>query len=113
MNKTLIINKIDNVAVALRDLKKGEIYEGVSLLEDIPCGHKFALIDIKENENIIKYGYPIGHAKTNILKGSHVHVMNTKTNLGDELSYEYHPQFVENKYKDEKKLIKVGLFIKD
>lgn len=107
MNKTLIINKIDNVAVALRDLKKGEIYEGVSLLEDIPCGHKFALIDIKENENIIKYGYPIGHAKQFILKGTHVHVVNTKTNLGDELTYLYHPQFVENKYKDENVTVNV------
>ena len=102
MNKTLIINKIDNVAVALRDLKKGEVYEGVSLIEDIPCGHKFALTDIKENENIIKYGYPIGHAKQFILKGSHVHVKNTKTNLGEELTYTYTQKVVKEKKKGER-----------
>lgn len=101
MNKTLIINKTDNVAVALTDLKKGEVHNGVTLLEDIPCAHKFALIDICENENVIKYGYPIGHAIKNILKGSHVHVQNTKTNLGEQLKYTYTPNFVDNIFKDE------------
>ena len=68
MNKTLLINKIDNVAVALTDLKQGETYENTLLIEDIPVGHKFALKDIEENENIVKYGYPIGHATQKILK---------------------------------------------
>ena len=102
MNKTLLINKIDNVAVALTNLSKGETYEGVLLIEDIPVGHKFALKDINENEDVIKYGYPIGHATQKILKGSHVHIQNTKTNLGDELSYSYTQKFVENKYKYDK-----------
>ena len=56
MNKTLIINKIDNVAVALTSLNKGETYEDITLIDDIPVGHKFALIDINENEDVIKYG---------------------------------------------------------
>ena len=50
MNKTLIINKIDNVAVALTSLNKGETYEGVLLIDNIPVGHKFALCDINENK---------------------------------------------------------------
>ena len=107
MNKTLIINKLDNVAVALTNLNKDEVYEGVTLIEDIPCGHKFALKDISENSNVIKYGYPIGHATKNILKGSHVHVSNTKTNLSGELQYSYHPQFVKNKYQNENVKVKV------
>ena len=107
MNKTLLINKIDNVAVALTNLSKGETYEGTLLIEDIPVGHKFALKDINENEDVIKYGYPIGHATQKILKGSHVHVQNTKTNLGDELSYSYTQKFVENKYKDDNIKVKV------
>ena len=107
MNKTLIINKIDNVAVALTSLNKGETYEGVLLIDDIPVGHKFALCDINENEDVIKYGYPIGHATQKILKGSHVHVNNVKTNLGDELSYSYTQKFVENKYKNENILVNV------
>lgn len=107
MNKTLIINKKDNVAVALKDLHLGEVYNGVTLLSDIPCGHKFALCDIKENENIIKYGYPIGHALLDIKKGSHVHVTNTKTNLSGELNYSYKPNFIEQTFKDENILVNV------
>ena len=41
--KTIIINPLDNVAVALCDLKKGEVHEGVTLIEDITKGHKFTL----------------------------------------------------------------------
>ena len=52
--KTIIINALDNVAVALCDLKKGEKYEGVTLKSDVTKGHKFALKSIKQGENIIK-----------------------------------------------------------
>ena len=38
----------DNVAVALVDLKAGTEACGVTLLEDIPAGHKFALKQIAE-----------------------------------------------------------------
>lgn len=87
----LHINEKDTVCVALHDLKKGEIVNGVTLLEDIKTAHKFALCDIKKGENIIKYGYPIGHATCDIKKGSWVHVHNVKTNLSDELTYTYNP----------------------
>lgn len=58
-------------------------------------GHKYALRDIAEGENIIKYGMPIGHATRAIAKGEHVHVHNVKTNLGDNLEYKYEPDFKE------------------
>ncbi len=90
------INENDNVCVALKDLKKGtEITVGerkVALLEDITRGHKIALTDIKKDENVIKYGSPIGHATVDIPAGSHVHVHNLKTNLGELLNYTYHPE---------------------
>ena len=54
--KSIIINPLDNVAVALTDLKAGETHEGVTLKEDITKGHKFTLRDIKEGDQIIKYG---------------------------------------------------------
>ncbi len=93
MHDYIIINQKDNVAVALRDFKKGEEVAGVILLEDLPRAHKVAIKDIKVNEDIIKYGYPIGHATKDIAKGEHVHVNNTKTNLNDLFNYEYHPHF--------------------
>ncbi len=54
-------------------------------------GHKYALRDIAEGEDVIKYGMPIGHATRMIARGEHVHVHNVKTNLGEVLEYRYEP----------------------
>ena len=89
LKKTIIINPLDNVAVALCDLKKGETYEGVTLIEDITKGHKFTLRAIKKGENVIKYGSPIACAKQDIPLGAHVHTHNVQTNLSENLEYTY------------------------
>ncbi len=60
--------------------------DNVEVRED---GHKYALTDIKSSENVIKYGFPIGHATCDIAKGEHVHTHNVKTNLGGNLEYTY------------------------
>ena len=52
-------------------------------------GHKYALVDIKKGENVIKYGSPIGHATVDIPVGEHVHTHNVKTNLCGNLEYTY------------------------
>ena len=91
MSRLIRINPRDNVAVALEPLKSGESALGVTLREDIPAGHKFALCDIAENENVVKYGFPIGHATQPIPAGSWVHTHNVKTNLSGLLEYSYHP----------------------
>lgn len=88
---TIIINPLDNVAVALADLVKGELAEGVTLAEDVKKGHKFALRPIANGENIIKYGVPIAHATKDIAVGEWVHTHNVKTNLSENLEYEYAP----------------------
>lgn len=46
MSKLFKINDKDNVAVALEELKKGEIIDNIKLLDDIPFGHKVLLTDI-------------------------------------------------------------------
>ena len=61
MNKLLVINPLDNVAVALETLSAGYTEKGVTLLSDVPFGHKVLLKDLKAGDKIIKYGYPIGH----------------------------------------------------
>ena len=97
--KCIKIHTSDSVAVAIEPLKKGDIVtvenEEITLLNDIPAGHKFALFDIAEGEDIIKYAYPIGHAKMDIKKGEHIHTHNTKSNLSGVLEYEYTPDFKE------------------
>ncbi len=94
--KTFIINEKDNVAVALVDLKAGDIIEsGTAVKNNIPMGHKIALCDIKSGEKIIKYGYPIGSAKEDIVAGSHIHTHNLKSDVAGKLSYRYNPDFSE------------------
>ena len=94
--KTFIkIHPSDSVAVALVPLSAGASLqvEGqpVTLLEDIPQGHKFALKDIPAGAPVIKYGAPIGVAKWDIPAGGWVHTHNLKTGLGDVLDYSYEP----------------------
>ncbi|WP_028391756.1 UxaA family hydrolase [Bacillus cihuensis] len=89
----LKIHPNDSVMVALKDLKKGDFVEvdglTVQIQEDIDYGHKFAIKDMAENEDIIKYGFPIGHAIKAIQPGEWVHTHNVKTNLEGKLEYSY------------------------
>lgn len=62
---------------------------------NVENGHKYARRDIKCGENIIKYGFPIGHATCDIKRGEHVHTHNMKTNLEGISEYEYSPCFKE------------------
>lgn len=86
----VVINKNDNVATAVKDLSAGEeVYitiDGqevkITLLSDIKFGHKFAIVDIKKGENVIKYGEVIGRATSDIKKGEHVHVHNIESLRG-------------------------------
>lgn len=71
----MLINKLDNVEV------------------DLETGHKKAVCDIANGENVIKYGFPIGHAVCDIKKGELVHTHNLKTNLCDNIEYTYEPEF--------------------
>jgi altronate hydrolase len=93
MSKYIIIDSADNVAVALTDLQKGDILmvngQEIALKEDIARAHKFALKNIKTGENIVKYGYPIGHSIADIELGSLVFEKNIKTNLGELLTYQF------------------------
>ena len=58
MDKYIKIAERDNVAVALEPLKAGESILGVTLTEDVPSGHKFALEDIAEgfHETVFIHG---------------------------------------------------------
>ena len=89
MNKLLVINERDNVAVALCNLKKGYTENGITLLSDVPFGHKVLLSDLNCGENVIKYGCPIGHVTENCKKGSYVHEHNLKTNLNETAEYSF------------------------
>ena len=89
--KYIKINPADNVAVALQDLAKGEVVEGVTLTMDIPRGHKIVLHSLKAGDNVIKYGFPIGHVTRDAAAGTMVDHSCIKTNLEGLLDYKYEP----------------------
>jgi len=95
MKKALQIHPTDTVAVALTPLAAGETVlaggQTVTLAEDIPAGHKFALRPIAGGEPVLKYGQPIGAAAVAIPAGAHVHTHNLRTLLAGELNYAYRP----------------------
>lgn len=97
--KVVKIHPEDSVAVAVEKLEENEAFElnGRTYVacREIPAGHKVAIAPIKEGENIIKYGFPIGYAKTDIAVGEHVHSHNVKSNLGELLEYTYEPNLRE------------------
>ncbi|MCR5623363.1 MAG: altronate dehydratase family protein, partial [Treponema sp.] len=98
-NTAIRIHPADCVAVALSPLSKGATVElpaqgnapsvSVRLAEDITAGHKFALHDIAEGQEVIKYGYPIGSATKAIGAGEWVHTHNVRTLLSGEKEYSY------------------------
>ena len=93
--KYLRINPADNVAVAIIDLPAGEqiIVDDINVVlnQAVPAGHKFALKDFAQGEDIIKYGYPIGHAAAAARQGDWMNEDNIKTNLEGLLDYTYAP----------------------
>lgn len=99
MKKIIKINGNDNVIIALETLYPGDKINSellkdnqqITVLQEIPSGHKIAIKPILQGENIIKYGFPIGHASQAIQVGEHVHTHNVKTNLGELDEYEYEP----------------------
>lgn len=89
MTAALIIHEIaDSVGVATTDLRPQEIVraryqhtdEGMDVVvcDAVPLGHKVALVDVAEGEQVIKYGVPIGRATRDIRPGEHVHTHNLK-----------------------------------
>lgn len=85
------VHPTDNVAVALIDIPAGTEFAGVTAKADIPQGHKMALKPMAENDQVVKYGFSIGHATTSIAPGDWVHTHNMKTNLSGEEAYSYDP----------------------
>ncbi len=80
----------DNVAVVVVEgLKAGTKALGVvtendssftvEVKDDVPIGHKVALIELSEGATVIKYGQDVGRMTGAAAKGRHVHTHNMKT----------------------------------
>ena len=78
MSKPLFIrmHASDNVAIVANDggLKAGTVFaDGLQLREQVPQGHKLALIDLPKGGAVLRYNVPIGYALKDIAAGSWVH----------------------------------------
>lgn len=80
----------DNVAVVVVEgLKAGTKALGIitendssftiDVKDDVPIGHKVALMDLSEGATVIKYGHDVGRMSGGAAKGRHVHTHNMKT----------------------------------
>lgn len=78
--KSMLIEKNDNVAVAVEPIQAGEVTlvdgEAVTAGEFVKEGHKIARQDIAKGAEIIKYGVHIGTATQDIRRGEWVHEHN-------------------------------------
>ena len=88
--KFLVHEPGDSVGVAVVDIKAGEQITGTFMNDhtksvtvvarnDVPLGHKIALVDVPLKGKVVKYGVVIGGAVKPITVGEHVHVHNLKS----------------------------------
>lgn len=86
---TLLIHRTgDSVGVATEDICAGDAVTArlrsdpeqiqLAALDDVPLGHKVALVELMPGDEVIEYGVPIGVATSRIRAGAHVHVHNLK-----------------------------------
>ncbi|MCH5375896.1 MAG: UxaA family hydrolase [Planctomycetes bacterium] len=90
--RALVIHPQDNVVNLIGPGNKDDVVtytvEGtgetgsITLLDDIPANHKFARLDMRTGDAIIKYGLSIGRATKDIRAGQYVHVHNVESNRG-------------------------------
>lgn len=70
------IHPADNVAIVANDggLKAGTVFDdGLTLVDNVPQGHKVSLVDLAEGDPVLRYNVVIGHALKAIPRGSWVH----------------------------------------
>ena len=81
-------NQGDDVAVAVRDTGPGEARAayldsgdrfGLTAREAIPLGHKIALRDLGESEDVLEYGALIGLTRGPVAAGQLVHTHNLRS----------------------------------
>lgn len=72
-----------------------KISEKDNVCVNLETGHKIAERNIVKGEDVVKYGFPIGVATSDIKKGERVHTNNMKTKLEGVLKYDYAPDFSE------------------
>ena len=89
MHKFLIHKRGDHVGVATSDISAGETVIGVYMddestvevaaHDDVPLGHKIAVGELAEADQVLEYGIPIGLTTAPVAVGDYVHTHNIKS----------------------------------
>src|SRR5882672_7382127 len=81
-NVVLKLHPIDNVLIALRDLREGEkiafCEQTFVLTSDVPAKHKFVTEDLSPGADVLMYGVLVGKAAQPIQKGSALNPRNLR-----------------------------------
>jgi altronate hydrolase len=79
-NSVIHLNTADNVGIARVPLQPGQTVRAdetdILIAQPVPVGHKLAVRAIGRGAQVIRYGQPIGRARTDIGPGEHVHTHN-------------------------------------
>lgn len=89
--EVFVIDLKDNVATLVSESGKAGLSvdvpvnggtKKITLRQDVPYCHKFAISPIPKGTQILKYGFSIGTATADIQPGDYVHVHNLESNRG-------------------------------
>ncbi|MBB5157655.1 UxaA family hydrolase [Saccharopolyspora phatthalungensis] len=84
----LLHDEGDSVAVAVQDLQPGAVQGAVLangrrcefvIKDEVPLGHKFAVVELAEGADLVKYGIRVGTTTKQIAVGDYVHVHNVRS----------------------------------
>ena len=85
-HRAIRISPRDNVAIAVNTIPAGSIvkipgYDEVRTNQEIPLGHKIAILPIAKGDAVVRYGEVICNSAQNIKRGDWVHTHNTVTEI--------------------------------
>lgn len=85
-HRAIRISPRDNVAIAVNTIPVGSIvkipgYDEVRTNQEIPLGHKIAILPIAKGDAVVRYGEVICNSAQNIKRGDWVHTHNTVTEI--------------------------------
>lgn len=89
MSEVILIDKNDDVLIALHDIKKGTVVQGIQVKQDVKQAHKIARHDMPAGHKVIKYGEVIGELTDDVKAGEWIHSHNLITTLEERPTYTY------------------------
>jgi altronate hydrolase len=87
-NSAILLHPDDSAAIARVPLRAGQTAQDVTVLSDIPAGHKLAIREIAVGQPVYRYGNLIGFATAAIHPGQHIHTHNLSYEELDTRSFE-------------------------